>query len=523
MKSVFYLSDQGLGVYSSHCQTFKEPKFFSWEQTQEIEEWLAQLPRKQEVSLVVDLVDEDITLEASPKLYLWERSAVQKSLVERLQSDGADYVQTQWTGINQTSSDGRAEELLLSASIAAPAHITHFIGALEEAEVVVRGMYSVPFLIAEYVKKYLKPAFGLSKSQFQSPYFLITRQSDESYRQTFFFEGQLRISRLIEIDKKRDDYAAIQSALIHEAKLARNYVHNQNLTREHLPIGYVFLDSDEQRLEGLQQRCLNEGLIVSEEELNHALFKTATFDSIGYEATLCGVTPEQYYGAQAMADYVLNDAPKPFYQNSYIRTTNALLSGYKGLLAVNTVLFLALIVYSVFFGIDTYLSQHKLALLDEQIQNHKVEKERLQEEVDLQFDAKEIKASVDFSEAILNLKKDRTVGFDANPVSAVFARHEHIQLVNLGWKQLDRFDSLLYEVELDGWVFPFEDYYREPVQWVDALIEDIKTLPYASSVVLIQEPLNRNLQQALTVKIGDKTVKALPFKIKMRIGHVESK
>jgi hypothetical protein len=147
----------------------------------------------------------------------------------------------------------------------------------------------------------------------------------------------------------------------------------------------------------------------------------------------------------------------------------------------------------------------------------------LQEEVDLQFDAKEIKASVDFSEAILNLKKDRTVGFDANPVSAVFARHEHIQLVNLGWKQLDRFDSLLYEVELDGWVFPFEDYYREPVQWVDALIEDIKTLPYASSVVLIQEPLNRNLQQALTVKIGDKTVKALPFKIKMRIGHVESK
>ena len=88
----------------------------------------------------MDLVDEDITLEASPKLYLWERSAVQKSLVERLQSDGADYVQTQWTGINQTSSDGRAEELLLSASIAAPAHITHFIGALEEAEVVVREL-----------------------------------------------------------------------------------------------------------------------------------------------------------------------------------------------------------------------------------------------------------------------------------------------------------------------------------------------------------------------------------------------
>lgn len=523
MKAVFYLNDQGIGIYSDHCQSFPHPQFFGWEDTQAIEDWLATLSSRIQAAVVMDLVDEDIAIEASPKLYLWEKSAVEKRLIERLESEGADFVHTQWTGLTQTNPEGRAEELILSASIAAPTHVMRFISALEEAEIIVTGIYSAPFLLAEYFKSYLKPIFNLGKSELNGPYFVISRHSQNTYRQTFFNDGRLRISRLIEIDKEEDDFTGFQSALIHEAKLARNYVYNQNLTKEHESIGYVFLDSDERRLSGLEQRCLDEGLIISPQELENSLFKTMTFHAVSFDKTFCGADPHAYFAEQTMADYLLSDTPKKFYFNDYVKKINNVLTGHKAIIGFNTVVFLILIAYGLVFGINLYLNQQKIEMLDQQIKNHIVEKERLQNEVDLQIDAKEIKASVDFSEAILSLKTDRTVGFKVEPISDVFSQHQHIQLISLEWKQVERFDSHQYEVEIGGWVFPFEEYFRKPVEWVDELIADLEKVPNISQVALTQEPLNRDLKQALSIEVEDESVTALPFKIRMRVNDVESK
>jgi hypothetical protein len=405
----------------------------------------------------------------------------------------------------------------------APAHIANFISSLEEAEIIVEGIYSIPFLFADYLKKHLKQVFNFTKQELGSPLFIISKQSKNAYRQTFFFQGQLRISRLIEIEKEDDDYVGIQSALIHEAKLARNYIYNQNLSGDDHAIGYIFLDSDENCLIDLQQRCLDEGLITSINELDSAVFKAMTFNAVGFDKSICGVEPIEYCAAEAMADYILNESPKKAYFNDYVSRINAVLLGYKSLISLNSLIFIAFILFALVFGIGTYLSQHKLELLDQKILAHKVEKERLQKEVKLQIDAKEIKASVDFSEAILGLKADKTMGFEIEPIADVFSRHEHIQLTKLEWKQLDRFDSHSYEIELDGWVFPFEEYFKEPVQWVDDLMTDLKKIPNVAQVDLTQEPLNRNLKQALTVNAKNEKVTALPFKIKMRVNDAQSK
>lgn len=523
MKAVFYLNDQGVNVYSDHCRKPISPQFFKWDEPQAIEEWLSEFPERAEVSLVFDLVDEDLNVESVPKLYLWERAAIRNQVKERLESEGADFVYTHWTGLTQTNPEGRLEELILSSSIIAPSHIVTFVNMLEEAGLILTGIYSAPFLINDFTQTRLKPALHLSKKDLNSPFFVISKQSDNSYRQTFFNQGQLRISRLIEIEKEEGDYDGIQSALIHEAKLARNYIYNQNLSEHQHAIGYIFIDNDERCIENLAQRCLTEGLIISEQEMQEAVFKTVTFQSVAPVKQICGERLEPNFSAtEALSDYVLSARPEKIYFNEYVKNIQNVLLGHRGLLGLNGLVFLGLLVYTAFVGINTYISEHRLELLAQQIENHKIEKARLQKEVALQIDAKEIKASVDFSESILDLKADRTVGFKMKPITEVFGRHEHIQVMQLEWKQQEHFDSPVYEVELQGWVFPYEEYFRKPVEWVDAFIEDLKNVESISQIDLIEEPLNRNLKQALTVKMKEQTVTALPFKIKMRVSHVQS-
>ncbi|MDG6778573.1 hypothetical protein QCB44_07640 [Thiomicrorhabdus sp. zzn3] len=527
MKGVFYLNDQGIVAFSENCRFLAEPKFFAWEELQDFEDWLVDSPKKMRFTVIFDLVDEDISIDPYPRLYLWEKASVQKGVTERLKAEGADFVNTQWTGITQTNPEGRAEEFMMTASIVAPSHLMQFFSALEQFEVTLEAIQSAPFLLAQYAERYLKKELGLNNKEFERPYFIISRHGKTSYRQTFFNEGKLRISRLIEIDVDEMDPHGVQSALIHEAKLARNYIYNQSLIKDQHSIGYIFLDSDELNLFELEKRVLSEGLIISEDEMQNTLFHAMTLGSIDFKRTLCGLRDSKaYYASSMLAEFVINHSIAPFYSNEYAARMRFSIGAQRTLIAANSLLAIALLSYASVMGINTYLSQYKLELLDQQIKNHIAEKERLQKEVDLQIDAKEIKASVDFSEAILGLKQERTVGFKVKPISDVFAKHEHTQLVKVEWKQKDRLDSHTFEVEVDGWVFPYKDYFKEPVAWVDALVEDLKNVPSLQDVQLTLEPLNRNLKQAVTIDMESMEkaeVIALPFKIKMRVHDGKSK
>jgi len=181
---------------------------------------------------------------------------------------------------------------------------------------------------------------------------------------------------------------------------------------------------------------------------------------------------------------------------------------------------LAAIILSVV--VDWYVGQQRLDRLDGSIAIHQTEKERLQNVVQFEADAKQIKASVEFSEAILKLKTDRTLGFDIQPIAKVIAQQgEHIQVMKLDWKKLGKFDSEVYEVVFEGWVYPFIDYYHDPVMWVDNFRASLSRLPTVNNAHIVKEPLNRDLKQALTIVVGktNQMVDALPFQIKIEVRH----
>jgi len=528
VKYTFYISNQGVNVYQDKRHAPKLIQSYSWSDFNEIDTFLANLPGRSPVSIILDLVEEDITIEAFPRLYLWERNSVRNRHIDQHKADGAEFVHTQWTGQSQTTEEGRQEEFILTSSITSPAHVVNFMGMVEEAEILVVGIYSASFLMAEYFKNELSRVFELSKQEMNSPFFLVSRQSERSYRQTFFNQSGIRISRLIEIDKEPDDYEGFKAALVHETKLAKNYIYNQNIIEPEVEISYVFMDGDAKRLEGLQKLSEDEHLYQekhADSDHPEAFFKTLMFTPETGSASEIDPQLTEHYAARDLAGYTFRRSPVSFYTTPYSLRIKNLVTGYRSLIGVNSVIFLGLLIFLTISGIDWVITQDKIERLETNIVSHELEKERLQKEVALQVDAEEIKASVEFSESILKLKTDKTVGFNVKPISDVVAQHEHIQVMELNLKKVGQFDSRVYEIDFHGWVFPFEDYFREPVMWVDAFKAQLQSIENVDQVTLVEEPLNRDLKQALLIEVEGnvEAVDALPFQVKIRVSHEQSR
>ncbi len=515
MKAIFYLTEKGLTCYKEY-ETIVDS--FQWEETALIDAYLMEFSDDIKVSLVIDVVEEDIYFEWAPKLMPWEKTAFLERRKARFQSEEFALTKLQWTNYQKESEGGRKEELILVSLLANNEVYSSFLAKLEEAQVLVTDIYSKPFLLVEYFKKRVKSHLKLSKKALEQPVLVVSRESEYAFRQIFFYEGLLRISRLVELDHDTTD---MKRALVHETKLAIAYVRSQNLMPADSEVGLVFLDSDVDLLAGLFESCQQEGLI-SKEKVS-CFFKALNFNALTKNKQYCSFENAPCFSQSAMVDFIFTDHPAGFYSNKYIEKIKGFILGRQVFIGLNILLLLGGLYYIVIAGVDTYVSWEKQSILEQKIVEHQREVNRLKNVVKFQDDAQNVKASVEFSEAILKLKLDRVVNFDIYQWSEIFDRHEHIQLSRMDWNLLERFDSRKSEITLNAWVFPFYGTYKDPVKWVDAFVEDFKTLPGVESVELQKEPLNRNLGQQLIIEATKEPVDALPFTVKIRVKDVEPK
>ncbi|HIE41011.1 MAG TPA: hypothetical protein EYP76_06290 [Thiomicrorhabdus sp.] len=272
MKAVFYLTDEGVTCYKekeSLVDTFK------WEDTELIDAYLSTLSERVQVSIVIDVMDEDIYFEWAPKLLPWEKKSFLDRRKARFESAELALSVVQWTNYSKESEGGRKEELILLSLLADNDVLSGFLTKLEEAQVLITHLYSKPFLLVDYFKKRIKPYLKWSKKDLERPFLLISRVSEYTFRQIFLYEGHLRISRLVELEH---DSVDMRQALVHETKLAISYVRSQDLLPVEAEIGLLFLDSDAELLNGLFDSCKQEGLVTKESE--GKLFKALTFDEL---------------------------------------------------------------------------------------------------------------------------------------------------------------------------------------------------------------------------------------------------
>lgn len=520
IKTVFYVTDDALTSYND---ANNEVQTFLWQNIEAVDQYLSTVSEQSQISIVLDVLDEDISFEWAPAVFSWEKTAIANRRKERVFGEDMALAEVHWTNARQQNANGRKEELMMSATVSDSFSLKNFLHSIEAAQLTVNAVYSKPILLEGYLKSKVKTHFKLSRQNLKSPLLMVTRQSHHTFRQTFFYNGDLRISRLVEIDKIYETATEIRSALINETKLAVTYVYNQKIVPFNSPIGLIFIDGEQDVLEGMLEQSKEEALVSSTWEDDQYFFATTAFKSISPNGVHCGIAGEECFSPQAIVDFIFSDSPKGFYTTPYIQKVSNLVLTRKVLIGLNILLFLGGMYYVLVSGINTLVSWQKQALLEERIAQHEIEITRLEEMVKLQDDAQLIKASVEFSESILQLKVNRLVNFDIESFSQIVARHPNIQLSSIQWKTLDRFDSKSNEISLSAWVFPFHETYKAPVAWVDAFVEDLNTLSGIQSVELQKEPLNRALSQTLLIDVKMGEVEALPFTIQMRVNDVESK
>ncbi|VAW47832.1 hypothetical protein MNBD_GAMMA03-1940 [hydrothermal vent metagenome] len=516
MKIIFYITHEGLNCYKEHDIVVD---FFLWEEVEEIDAYLTSLSENTLISIVIDVIEEDIYFEWAPRLLPWEKQSFLERRKSRFSNEEFSLSEVQWTNYQREGQAGRKEELLLISLLANDEHFVNFLTKLEEAQILVTSIYSKPFLLVEYFKKRVKSYLKLSKKELLHPFLVVSRESEYAFRQIFFYEGQLRISRLVELDHESRD---MTTSLAHETKLAIAYVRSQDFISPDIKIGLVFLDSDPELLLGLLKRCKQEGIVSSVDDEH--FFKALSFNDLTQKKQYCSVNKNRCFSRQAMVDFIFASQLKGFYSNPYIKKIKGFILGRQVFIGLNILLLLGGIYYIVVSSVNALVSWEKQAIYEQKIIEHNTEVVRLKKVVNLQDNAQHIKASVEFSEAILKLKLSRVVAFDIEQWSEVFNQHsQHIQLSDMYWKTLKRFDSRESEITITAWVFPFYETYKDPVKWVDDFVEDFKKLPGVKSVELQQEPLNRNLTQTLIIDATQKTVDALPFTVKIGVKDVEFK
>lgn len=518
MDKLLYLNESGITLIDVRKTLLhkEEAEKLAWHDWDRIETLVGALPSQQSVGVIFDFVDDAHQLHWVAKLLPWEKRAYEKRLESKAHSEGAMLVRLSWLSHYRQTEEGREEQALMISSVFGNVQIEALFNLFEEAEISVKALYSYSFLLESFFLTKLVPALDLSRQDLEKPMMLVFRESRVNFRQIFFNFGRLNISRRIELDDELEGDQAVNTALIHEAQIAVKYLYNQKIIPLNSEVSFVYVNSHGHDEEQVANEYLEKVALTKWESSNFFIVASDL-----YAITNTRRWNESLYNTlDFLAIYLEKSQPKSFYRNRLVDKILFLCKLKQWLLGLSVLVFLLSGYYVVTLGINGYLLNHKRQQMDAQIEQSYQEKSRLQNSVDLQYDAEDIKASVDFSESLLKLKLHNIAGFDMSLLSNVLSHHRHIALSVLEWKKVDTFDSPLISITLKGWVFPFHDAYEMPVKWVDELVKDFNSQPEVKNVTLTKEPLDRSLKKSLLISgASDEAMNALPFQMELVIGR----
>ncbi|GEM_PF-5972108 len=513
MDKALYIQDGGVSLYDLKCWKVKpSADCIPWSDNEKIEQLLTSISLNERLFLVLDVVDEDISFEWKPKLFPWEKGQFLKLEEARTQREGALLQRIHWTGVSRKTENDIKEELLSKSIVHQNDHIDFIFQQIESLGLRLNGIYSISYLIDQWFHKVAKFRLKKLKGRLKSPFFLLMRLSQYRFRQLFYFNGLLRISRDFKVDEHLENESAIHAAVMVESQAAQKYLYNQKIVPYNTPVSMVVID-DKEKTSTSWQNFFQEHYVNSNWSDKDWFFQVLSLPNLVKKRQ---VQP-WLNGQLLLAMFAIEQRPVTYYQHEYLKkiTTYHVTSKTLHVSIFLTTVFL--LFYGVYQAVSLYFLNEKIKLYQHQIVQYSEEKQRLQKVVKLDYDAKDLKASVDFSQALLALKKGRDAGIDWLPLTNLLDQSPHILIDQLTWKVADKLDAPEYVVELKGLVFPFEGNFEAPTTWVDQFVSALKKLPNVTSVTLNQEPLERDLKHALTVSSEALSAQALPFRLQFKV------
>ncbi|NCN43204.1 MAG: hypothetical protein CO158_09685 [Piscirickettsiaceae bacterium CG_4_9_14_3_um_filter_43_564] len=510
MKLILYVKDDVLLVVQPSKGSVHLPERVDWKNEDELEKFVSGLSKSVSLQIIFDFIDENLQYEWVPKLLPWEKGAYEKRLISKAKTNGGLFVHCQWLPIFQKSGS-RNEQLVLVASILKSPALVQFLELLEAHQLSVTHLYSHAFLLQTLFFKQLAPRLKIANKQLKMPLMLVVREDTFRFRQLFFLAGELRISRSVTLDDELESEPLIYQQLKREIQVAIKYLYNQKLLAYRLPLSFVYLS--------LLSEAEADLVSYYQQTIADSSWQAGTwFAKQGCFAELLKLSASSDDGVEihALSELALKHHPASFYHWDYVRK-HRLLALSRAILTVSwvgVVIFgLALLIAQ---AVQFYWLSEKQSLFDEQKIHLISEKQRLQSDIKLPYDAEDVKATVEFSELIIASQTRKLAGLDMVRLSEIVALHPHILVDSLHWQKVNKLDSPAVMAELKGWVFPFDQSYQQPVEWVDHFVAALHRLGNVE-VTLTQEPLDRNLQKSLQVE-GESVqlVKALPFMITLQ-------
>ena len=140
-------------------------------------------PWKDPVYVLVDFVEEEFREEQIPHVRGADRQALLRTRLTRLFRDST-YSHSMLQG---RSAEGRRDDRMLFAALIRPDLLAPWMGQLTKHRTPVAGIYSLPLISKQLVKLLKLDARCL---------LLVTLQSSGGLRQTYFKDGELKVSRL---------------------------------------------------------------------------------------------------------------------------------------------------------------------------------------------------------------------------------------------------------------------------------------------------------------------------------------
>lgn len=488
----------------------------SWTELESFERFLKS-SNKDFFSIVFDFADENIAYDWTPKLMPWEKPGYVKQIKDKFTGKKGLFINIEWLNRFRKNEHGASEQLMLTSSVFGNKEVNQFFSLIAEAELSIESIYSYSFLLEKYFLKKVSKKLGLTKKAINKPFLLNLQESKHKFKQVFFNDGRLRVTRTIELDKEITEDNILTIALSNESITTVRYLYNQKIIPFNTEVGFVNLGLGfSKNIDIIKTFQELSKVPVEQEGMPYKDISLYEVEKIAKEKVL------EYGAIGFIANFIKSNKIPSFYTNKFVEKL-AILKRLRLLL-------LAFICGIIFFGsiyvvnlmVEDLTLKEKISSMDRKLSQYNLEMERLQKTISFEDDAEDIKASVDFSESILKVKSKKLLENSFLDISTVVSEHEHISIAKLNWRKIKTFDSKNTEIILEGWVYPFNQSYEMPVKWVDELLKRLIENKNIKKVNILKEPLDRDLQRSLSIFEGNvETVNALPFTLKITLDYAE--
>ncbi len=463
------------------------------------------------LSVIVDVVEEEYRQDTMPHVSGADRRSVLERKYARLfRSTPYHHALRQ----GRETTDRKDDRVLLTA-ITRPEVLTPWLEILNKHKVPLAGIYSLPILSEHLLKR-----IGAKGSNV----LLISLQKASGLRQTFFRDGQLKISRLAHMPRLGS--VPFAAHLMGEVEKLRRYLNSLALISRDSPLS-VYILSHGQLLHELEQHCRN-----NEQERFFLIDVDDAAQRLGLKQSGDSHYADLLYARLLVARTLPNHYARPEETQFF-----ALHRARVALAVASVVLLLASAGWSGINFIEGVLFKEQALDAAQKADFYRERFEMARRKLPATpVEPREIKTAVD---AISTLRQHKSSPEAAlRLLGTALSASPEVQLDEINWRTQMQLDTrrargaaaaptsaaeagyAYYQVaELSGHLAPFAGDYRGAIGVIDGLVDRLRQRPGVVMVEVVQYPLDVRSDASVSgsTTTGTDSVVAT-FKMKFVIG-----